>query len=105
MNLLKNTSLIDLVPSECCLSQNYPNPFNEKTTIKFCVAYRTRVRLEVFNAEGTIVRTLLDEEKDAGTYEIEFSAAGDVCEMPEGLYLYRLQAGNFVQSKKLVLLK
>ena len=69
------------------------------------MAYRTRVRLEVFNAEGTIVRTLLDEEKDAGTYEIEFSAAGDVFEMPEGFYLYRLQAGNFVQSKKLVLLK
>ena len=62
----------DLVPSEFYLSQNYPNPFREKTTIKFCVAYKTKVKLEVFNSEGKLIKKLLDEEKEAGTYEIEF---------------------------------
>ena len=60
----------DLVPSEFYLSQNYPNPFSEKTTIKFCVAYKTKVKLEVFNSDGEIIKTLLDEEKEAGTYEV-----------------------------------
>jgi hypothetical protein len=64
----------DLNPSQFRLSQNHPNPFNEHTTIKFCVPYRTKVTLEVFDPEGKIVRTLIEGEKDAGTYEIEFSA-------------------------------
>ena len=65
----------DLDPPDFNLGQNYPNPFSEKTTIKFCVAYRTRVKLEVFSSEDELVRTLLDEEKEAGTYMIEFSAS------------------------------
>ena len=101
----------NLVPSEFRLSQNYPNPFNERTTIKLCVPYKTKVKLEVFSPEGKMVRTLLDEEKEAGTYEIEFSARGgsafgeDTGILSEGIYVYQLRAGNFSATKQMALLK
>ena len=63
----------ELVPSEFYLSQNYPNPFKEKTTIKYCVAYKTRVKLTLCNSEEKRLERLVDEEKQPGTYEIEFS--------------------------------
>jgi hypothetical protein len=56
MDLTKNTDMNDLVPSEFYLSQNYPNPFSGKTIIEFCVAYKTKVKLEVFNSEGKIIK-------------------------------------------------
>lgn len=102
-----STDLIALVPSEFSLSQNYPNPFSEKTTVKFCVAYRTEVTLEVLNGEGRKVRTLLDDEMDAGTYEVEYvakgghAAAGNASDLPEGVYVCRLQAGDFVETKEM----
>jgi hypothetical protein len=118
VNLTENAALSDLVPSESYLSQNYPNPFSEKTIIKFCVAYKTKVRLEVFNSDGKMIRKLLDEEKEAGTYEIEFSAkgalpagrqgsasGGDACNLPEGVYVYQLQAGNFISARKMLMMK
>jgi hypothetical protein len=101
----------ELVPSEFRLAQNYPNPFREHTTIKLCVAYRTKVTLEVFNPEGKMLRTLIDEEKEAGTYEIEFSAEGtsafgeDADTLSEGIYVYQLRAGDFSASKQMLLLK
>jgi len=109
VNLTRNTDLIDLVPSEFYLSQNYPNPFREKTTIKFCLPYRTKVRLQVFNSEGGMVRTLLDEEKEAGSYELEFSAEDRETDgLPAGapspserIYIYRLQAGDFSETKRM----
>src|SRR3989339_600002 len=104
MNMSTASAMNDLVPSEFYLSQNYPNPFSEKTTIKFCVAYKTKVKLEVFDSEGKMVKKLLDEEKDAGTYEIEFNAC--VCHSFESIfrggilsevtYIYQLQAGDFL---------
>lgn len=95
-----NTGMNDFVPSEFYLSRNYPNPFRDKTTIKFCVAYRTKVKLEVFNSEGKLIQKLLDEEKEAGTYEIEFDASG----LAEGDYINQLQAGDFLSRKKMTLL-
>jgi hypothetical protein len=103
--------MIDLVPSEFLLSQNYPNPFSERTTIKLCVAHKTRVKLEVFTSEGTMVETLLDEEREAGTYELEFSVrGGNAFNVPgsdvgpsEAVYVYRLQAGDFSATKKMLL--
>ena len=56
----------DLIPSEFYLSQNYPNPFRDKTTIKYCVPYKTKVKLEVFDIEGKKIKILIDEEKEAG---------------------------------------
>jgi hypothetical protein len=93
--------MIDLVPSEFYLSQNYPNPFGEKTIIKFCVAYKAKVKLQVFNPEGAMIKKLLDEEKEAGTYEIEFSACG----LSEGVYVYQLQVGDFISTKKMLMKK
>ena len=89
----------DLEPSEFYLSQNYPNPFSDKTTIKFCVAYKCKVRLEVFNTLGEMIKILLDEEKEAGTYETEFNA----CRLCEGTYVYQLQAGDFIVKKQMLL--
>jgi hypothetical protein len=99
----------DLVPSEFFLSQNYPNPFSEKTIIKFCVAYKTRVKLEVFNSEGEMIKILVDEEKEAGTYEVEFDIT--ICHsreggnLSEGVYFYQLKVGSFLETKKMILLR
>jgi|SRR3972149_10221984 len=101
MNLIRNPLVDDLVPSEFFLSQNYPNPFSEETTIKFCVAYKTKVKLEVFNSEGKMIKKLLDEEKEAGTYEVELNARG----LAEVTYIYQLQAGDFLAMKKMTLLR
>jgi hypothetical protein len=62
----------ELVPSEFYLSQNYPNPFKEKTVIKYCVAYRTRVQLTIYNTAGEEIEKLVDEEQKAGAYKVEF---------------------------------
>jgi hypothetical protein len=99
----------NLTPSEFYLCQNYPNPFKERTTIKFCVAYKTKVKLEVFNSEDKIIKILVDEEKEAGTYEVEFDSF--VCHfcksknLEEVIYYYRLEAGNYKGEKKMVITK
>ena len=103
MNLKEKTGLIDLLPSEFYLSQNYPNPFSEKTTIKFCLAYKTKVKLEVFDSGDKLIRTLLDEEKEAGTYEIELW--GEARNLSEGIYVYRLQARDYTSAKKMTVLR
>ena len=91
----------NLTPSEFYLCQNYPNPFKERTTIKFCAAYKTKVKLEVFNSEDKIIKILVDEEKEAGTYELNWNASN----IPSGVYFYKLQAGSFLQTRKMILLK
>jgi len=103
MNLNRNPLMDELVPSEFYLSQNYPNPFCEKTIIKYCVAYKTNVRLEVFDIEGKMIKILIDEEKEAGTYETEFNA------IETGLnsesFCYQLVAGDYRSDKKMFLLR
>lgn len=109
MNLSAASGMNDLVPSEFYLSQNYPNPFKEKTTIKFCVAYKTKVKLEVFNTKGERVKVLVDEDKEAGTYEVEFNTTN--CHSREGgnllggNYIYELQAGDYLSTKEMNLLQ
>jgi hypothetical protein len=101
MNLTKNAALSDLVPPEFYLSQNYPNPFCKKTAIKFCVAYKTKVTLEVFDSEGKMIERLLDEEKEAGTYEVTWNARN----LSSGVYFYKLRAGSYVETKKMLMIK
>jgi len=114
MNLTKSVTSSNLVPSEFYLSQNYPNPFREKTTIKFCVAYKSKVKLEVFSSEGKMIKKLLNEEKEAGTYEVEFNAS--VCHsgssperddesrnLVEEFYYYKLEAGDYSSEKKMII--
>jgi hypothetical protein len=89
------------LPSGYGLSQNYPNPFNPSTVIRFHLPTRSRVRLDVFNILGERVASLVNEERGAGLYSEQFNAA----ELPTGVYIYRLEAGSFVTSKKLLLIK
>ena len=98
--LNNNSKVFDLLPLEFYLSQNYPNPFNEKTTIKFCVPYRTRVLLTVYNSEGEMIEKLVDEEKLPGTYEVVFSARGDR-QLAIGNYYYCFEAGDFTIEKSM----
>ena len=85
------------------LGQNYPNPFNPSTTIKFSVGERTKVTIRVMNLLGQEVHApLVDEVKGPGQYEIDFTDADN---LPSGTYIYRMDADNFSQSKRMVLLK
>ena len=83
------------------LEQNYPNPFNSSTTIRFSFPRRKHVTLKVFDVLGREVATLVDEEKPAGVYEVTFDAS----KLSSGIYLYKIQAGSFVQTRKMLLLK
>ena len=83
------------------LNQNFPNPFNPSTTIQFNVPERSFVNLTVYNIIGQKVAVLADGEKEAGFYSLEFNALG----LPSGIYIYRLQSSDFVQTRKMILLK
>jgi len=83
------------------LSQNYPNPFNPSTKIKYSVLHTSNVVIKVFDILGNETETLVNEEKSAGNYNIEFNASN----LPSGVYFYRLQAGDFIQTKKMILMK
>ena len=88
-------------PSDYSLNQNYPNPFNPTTTISYSIKSAGDVTLKVYDMLGTEVAYLVNERQEAGNYSIEFNAA----ELPSGIYVYRLASGNFMETKKLVLLK
>ena len=91
----------DLVPSEYYLSQNYPDPFQDRTTIKYCLPEKVKVKLELFDSERRKVKTLVDEIEEAGTYKVELNGE----DLMEGVYFYKIKAGEFVSTKKMVLLK
>jgi hypothetical protein len=88
-------------PGTFSLLQNYPNPFNPSTKILFEVPESGFVALKVFNLFGQEVATLVDEQKTVGSHEVVF----DATQLPSGVYFYRLRAGSFADSKKLVLLR
>jgi hypothetical protein len=89
------------IPSDYALSQNYPNPFNPGTRIGFAVSERGFVSLKVFDVLGREVAVLVNEQLKPGTYERTFDGSG----IPSGMYFYRLSTANFVQTRKLLLLK
>jgi len=88
-------------PDQFVLGQNFPNPFNPSTTISFSLPTRSYVMLSVFNMLGQKVIELVRGEREAGSYSFTFDASG----LASGVYLYRMQAGSFVQTKKLVVVK
>jgi hypothetical protein len=90
-----------LLPSQISLSQNYPNPFNPSTRIKYVITEAAKVKLAVYDILGNEVATLVNGERNAGVHEVEF----DGKDLTSGVYIYKLTAGNFVESKKLMLLK
>ena len=83
------------------LYQNYPNPFNPTTSIQYQVSSNTQVSLKVYDVLGNEVETLVNEENPAGSYEVKFDAA----QLSSGIYFYKLQAGSFVETKKMIYLK
>ncbi len=106
LTTLISSSVDEIVnPSVFNLMQNYPNPFNPTTTIKYQLLEISFVTFKVYDVLGNEIATLVNEEKPAGSYEIEFSAAGGGNELTSGIYFYRLQAGNFVETKKMILMK
>jgi hypothetical protein len=88
-------------PREFLLSQNYPNPFNPSTTIRFELPKASQVTLTVYDVLGREVSVLVNERRDAGDYEVKFDGSN----LASGVYFYRLQAGSYVNAKKLLLLR
>jgi hypothetical protein len=92
----------DLVhPVNMTLLQNHPNPFNVRTTIRFHLKAPVYTELKIYNIRGNEIETLVSEFKDAGVYTYHWDAS----DLPSGIYLYRLKAGNYLETKKLVLQK
>jgi hypothetical protein len=95
------TQIDDRVPKTYTLSQNYPNPFNPSTTISFTLPSRSFVSLKVFDLLGREVATLVNENKNAGACSVRYDAST----LTSGVYFYRLLAGSFIETKKLLFLK
>jgi hypothetical protein len=95
---LKNSKII---PDKFVLEQNYPNPFNPSTIIKYQIPKQEFVSLKVFDALGNEVATLVNDEQQAGSHNVNFNSAG----LASGIYFYKIQAGNFIATKKMVLMK
>ncbi|MCL5030601.1 MAG: T9SS type A sorting domain-containing protein [Bacteroidetes bacterium] len=92
-------------PKEFNLGQNYPNPFNPATTINYQVPYDSHVSIIVYDALGNEIIKLIDENKKSGQYSINFDANSIRNGLSSGVYFYRMTAGNFVETKKLILIK
>ncbi|MDP3149140.1 MAG: T9SS type A sorting domain-containing protein [Ignavibacteria bacterium] len=93
---------VDLgTPTAFALEQNYPNPFNPTTSIQYSVVSSQNVTIKVFNVLGKEVALLVNEKQEPGTYTVEFSTAN----LASGTYIYRMQSGEFVQTKKMIVLK
>jgi len=88
-------------PKEFILFQNYPNPFNPVTEINYTVPISGNVLIRIFDVLGREVTTLIDEEKSVGNYSIEFNATN----LSSGIYFYTMQSIEFIETRKMVLLK
>lgn len=95
------TPISNEVPRNYELKQNYPNPFNPVTNIEFSIAKTNQVNLIIYNSLGQVVSTLVNQELKPGIYKYDFNATG----LPSGSYYYRLTAGDFVQTNKMILVK
>ncbi len=94
-------TISDVIPTEYKLFTNYPNPFNPTTKIKFDLPNSSIVRINVFDITGRMINEILNMNLNAGSYETEFNGAN----LSSGIYYYRIEAGNFVETKKMILIK
>jgi hypothetical protein len=102
LDIITNVEKREVVsPSGFILAQNYPNPFNPTTTIEFSIPHTEQVTLKIYNVLGEEVATLVSEKLSAGKYKHVWDASG----LASGVYLYRLEAGDFVETKKLILIR
>ena len=93
--------LTEAIPTDYSLSQNYPNPFNPSTIIEFKIPEVGLVTLKIYDLLGREVKILVNEEMQPGVYKIDFNASS----FASGIYFYTLNAGEFISTKKMVLLK
>ncbi len=94
------------LPQAFALEQNYPNPFNPTTTLQYALKENVDVKLAIYNVLGQLVRTLVNEQQIAGFKEVVWDGANDFgVKVASGIYIYRLQAGDFVKSRKMILMK
>jgi hypothetical protein len=91
----------ETIPTVFKLEQNYPNPFNPSTVIKFAVPEMGNVLIKIYDLLGEEVTSLVNEEMEAGWYRREFNGSG----YSSGIYIYRMQAGNYISTKKMILIK
>jgi hypothetical protein len=101
---LKNIELSPeqvMLPDEFKVYQNFPNPFNPETKIRYTLPKTSHVQIRIFDVLGREIETLLNREKTAGTYELTWNAA----HLPSGVYFYQLKAEDFIQTKKMILLR
>jgi len=88
------------------VSRNYPNPFSPETTIRYGLPEKTRVQLTVYNIVGQKVATLVDTEQPAGYYRVKWDGRDELGrQVPTGLYIYRFEAGDYVVTRKMTLMK
>ena len=99
--LVNVDEIVQPVPDDFILYNNYPSPFNSSTKIKYQIPYQANVSLRIYDILGREVATLVNEQKPAGRYEVEFMEN----DLTSGIYFYTLQAGNYTQTKKMILLK
>ena len=100
-SILNTIKVNALIPQEYFLSQNYPNPFNPSTKINYRIPVQGHVMLKIYDVLGNEVSVLVNEDKPAGNYEVTF----DLTDLPSGIYFYELTAGNFIQTKKMILIR
>ena len=100
-NLVTNVDGNELTPENFVLGQNYPNPFNPSTTIKYMIKDQSLVSLKIYDVLGNEVATLVNEIKPKGAYTLKFDASS----LPSGVYFYKLNAGSFTDTKKMIFLK
>ncbi|HMQ70442.1 MAG TPA: T9SS type A sorting domain-containing protein, partial [Ignavibacteria bacterium] len=94
-----------IFPKEIQLYQNYPNPFNPVTTINFSIPKQGNVKLEVYDVTGKKVKTLINGLRAAGNYTINFSATEGGSNLSSGVYFYRIESGDFIEVKRMILIK
>ena len=95
-------------PINYSMSQNYPNPFNPSTTINYSIpeGQKVKVSLKIFDLRGVLIQTLVEEEKESGFYRVYWNGTNtNGNNVSSGVYFYRIHAGNYVKTKKMVLLK
>jgi len=101
---------VEITPKNFSLEQNYPNPFNPSTTISYQLPKAGNVTLKVFDVLGREVATLVDEYRNAGSYNVQFTmnnlpAVRQDVQLSSGIYFYQLKTGDFVETKKMLLIK
>lgn len=97
---------IEIIPSSFTLSQNYPNPFNPSTVISYQLPKQSRVQIKIYDAIGNEIRSLIDEEKSAGKYNILWDSRNNYgSRVSSGVYFYKITADGFAQTKKMILMK